>query len=290
MERPLPSPAGAVCLVEAVDETQDIRDGCGVTDDCYPVVCGAGSCGEAARDGLRETAAGGARAAAKQAPAPAAAKPQPVPASAKQAPALTGAKQQPAAASADKKATPQTAPSAGVAAAKPGEPAKQPANASAVKTAPVLGKSTGKPPAPPKTPSVKLNPVVTASSKPLPGKAVVASAGNAPVPAAAAKASATSLSALQLKVQSSKTLISALQPKLSGVDVVSAADGFKDLQQFVSAVHASHNLGVRFDSLKTKLLTGKRANLRQAIQELRPAASAAIESQRAQYDADGHYP
>ena len=88
-------------------------------------------------------------------------------------------------------------------------------------------------------------------------------------------------------MQSSKTLITALQPKLAGVDVVSAADGFKDLQQFVSAVHASHNLGLRFDTLKTKLVTGKRANLRQAIQELRPAASAAIESQRAQYDADG---
>ena len=223
-------------------------------------------------------------AAAKQAPAPAAAKPQPVPASAKQAPAPAAAKQQPAAASADKKATPQTAPSASVAAAKPGEPAKQAAGASA---APVAGKSTGKPPAPPKTPSVKLNPVVTATSKPLPNKAVAASAGNAPVPTAAAKASVTSLSALQLKVQSSKTLISALQPKLAGVDVVSAADGFKDLQQFVSAVHASHNLGLRFDTLKTKLLTSKHANLRQAIQELRPAASAAIESQRAQYDADG---
>ena len=223
-------------------------------------------------------------AAAKQAPAPAAAKPQPVPASAKQAPAPAAAKQQPAAASADKKATPQTAPSAGVAAAKPGEPAKQAAGASA---APVAGKSTGKPPAPPKTPSVKLNPVVTASSKPLPNKAVAASAGNAPVPAAAAKASVTSLSALQLKVQSSKTLITALQPKLAGVDIVSAAEGFKDLQQFVSAVHASHNLGLRFDTLKTKLVTGKGANLRQAIQELRPAASAAIESQRAQYDADG---
>ena len=46
-------------------------------------------------------------------------------------------------------------------------------------------------------------------------------------------------------------------------------------------------LGLRFDTLKTKLLTSKHANLRQAIQELRPAASAAIESQRAQYDADG---
>jgi hypothetical protein len=92
---------------------------------------------------------------------------------------------------------------------------------------------------------------------------------------------------LQLKIQSSKTLVSALQPKLSGVDVVSAAEGFKTLPEFVSAVHASHNLGLKFDTLKTKLTTGKRTSLRQAIQELRPAASAAIESQRAQYDANG---
>jgi hypothetical protein len=107
------------------------------------------------------------------------------------------------------------------------------------------------------------------------------------MPTAASKASVTSLSQLQLKVQSSKTLVSALQPKLSGVDVVAAAEGFKSLPEFVSAVHASHNLGLRFDTLKTKLLTGKRTSLRQAIQELRPNASAAIESQRAQYDANG---
>jgi hypothetical protein len=133
---------------------------------------------------------------------------------------------------------------------------------------------------------VKLNPVVSAAAKPLPSKAVPASAANA-VPSAASKASATSLSAVQLKIQSNKTLITALQPKLAGVDVVSAADGFKDLQQFVAAVHASSNLGLRFDTLKTKLLTGKHTSLRQAIQELRPAASAAIESQRALYDANG---
>ena len=57
--------------------------------------------------------------------------------------------------------------------------------------------------------------------------------------------------------------------------------------QFVAAAHASHNLGLPFDALKAKLLAGKRTSLRQAIQELRPAASAAIEAQRAEYDAIG---
>jgi hypothetical protein len=174
-----------------------------------------------------------------------------------------------------------------VAAVKNGaEPAKQPAPAAAAKAGPVPAKSTGKPPAPPKAPTVKLNPVVTATAKPVPSKAVPASAASA-VPAAASKASVTSLSPLQLKVQSSKTLVTELQPKLSGVDVVSAAEGFKTLPEFVSAVHASHNLGLKFDTLKSKLVTGKGTSLRQAIQELRPAASAAIESQRAQYDANG---
>ena len=193
----------------------------------------------------------------------------------KQAPAPASAKQQPPA---ELKNQPAVAAKSGAAPAKPA-----PVDA---KATPVSGKSTGKPPAPPKTPTVKLNPVVTAAAKPVPGKAVPASAANA-VPSAAAKASVTSLSPLQLKVQSRKTLVAALQPKLSGVDVVSAAEGFKSLQDFVSAVHASHNLGLRFDTLKAKLVTAKPASLRQAIQELRPAASAAVESQRAQYDASG---
>jgi hypothetical protein len=289
----LPSQAGAVCLVEAVMRRTIFATAVVLLTIATPLFAGQEAAAKQPASGSeKQQPAAAAKqqpapAAAKQAPALGAAKPQPTSASAQKAPAAPAtATPQPAVASADKKATPKTAPSASVA-AKPGEPAKQSAGASADKTAPVVGKSTGKPPAPPKTPSVKLNPVVTASSKPLPSKAVAASTGNAPVPTAAAKASVTSLSALQLKVQSSKTLILALQPKLAGVDVVSAADGFKDLQQFVSAVHASHNLGLRFDTLKTKLLTGKHANLRQAIQELRPAASAAIESQRAQYDADG---
>ena len=45
--------------------------------------------------------------------------------------------------------------------------------------------------------------------------------------------------------------------------------------------------GFEFDALKAKLLAGKRTSLRQAIQELRPATSAAIEAQRAEYDAIG---
>jgi hypothetical protein len=69
--------------------------------------------------------------------------------------------------------------------------------------------------------------------------------------------------------------------------VLEAAGGFTDLHLFVSAAYVSHNLGIKFDDLKAKLLNGKRVSLRQAIQELRPASSAAVEAQRAQYDAAG---
>jgi hypothetical protein len=69
--------------------------------------------------------------------------------------------------------------------------------------------------------------------------------------------------------------------------VIEAAGGFTDLHLFVSAAYVSHNLGVKFDALKAKLLTAKRTSLRQAIQEVRPASSAAVEAQRAQYDAAG---
>jgi hypothetical protein len=106
-----------------------------------------------------------------------------------------------------------------------------------------------------------------------------------PVPVA--KEGPVALSDVQLKLQSNKELITELQPKLAGADVVGAAGGFKDMHQFVSAVFASHNMGLKFDALKAKLLNGKKTSLRQAIQDLRPAASAAIEAQRAQYDAAG---
>jgi hypothetical protein len=95
------------------------------------------------------------------------------------------------------------------------------------------------------------------------------------------------MSPVQERLHANKELTREMQVKLPGTDVLSAAEGFRDLPQFVAAAHASHNLGLPFDALKAKLLAGKRTSLRQAIQELRPAASAAIEAQRAEYDAIG---
>lgn len=60
-------------------------------------------------------------------------------------------------------------------------------------------------------------------------------------------------SADQLLAQNSK-LSSNLQSLLpAGTDLQTAAQGFKNLGQFVAAVHVSHNLGIPFDCLKADM-------------------------------------
>ena len=82
-----------------------------------------------------------------------------------------------------------------------------------------------------------------------------------------------------------------LSSKLSGLlpagtDLQTAAAGFRNLGQFVAAVHVSHNLGIPFDQLKcTELATAdacgtmtvpsKGLRLGQAIQTLKPTMSSA---------------
>src|SRR5262249_22535635 len=39
-----------------------------------------------------------------------------------------------------------------------------------------------------------------------------------------------------------------------GTDLQTAAQGYKNLGQFVAAVHVSHNLGIPFDQLKAKMI------------------------------------
>src|SRR6266849_5129200 len=71
----------------------------------------------------------------------------------------------------------------------------------------------------------------------------------------------------------------------AGTNLQTAATGFKNLGQFVAAVHVSHNLGIPFDQLKcTELATttacpagmtmpSKSSHLGQAIQTLKPTMS-----------------
>src|SRR5579863_7566719 len=70
----------------------------------------------------------------------------------------------------------------------------------------------------------------------------------------------------------------------AGTDLQAAASGFKNLGQFVAAVHVSHNLDIPFDQLKcTELATtdacpnmtvpAKGSSLGGAIQTLKPSAT-----------------
>jgi hypothetical protein len=96
--------------------------------------------------------------------------------------------------------------------------------------------------------------------------------------------------------------LSSLLP--AGTDLQSAANGFRNLGQFVAAVHVSHNLGISFGQLKcTELATpdacpgmtvpSKSSHLGQAIQTLKPtmnsaASKSAAKQAEKQASADTH--
>jgi hypothetical protein len=76
--------------------------------------------------------------------------------------------------------------------------------------------------------------------------------------------------------------LSALLPP--GTDLQTAASGFKNLGQFVAAVHVSHNLNIPFDTFKTEML--KDGSLGKAIKALRPDADSKAETKTAQKQTD----
>ena len=84
----------------------------------------------------------------------------------------------------------------------------------------------------------------------------------------------------------------AQNPKLSskldnlfpaGANLQQEAAGFKNLGEFVSAAHVSHNLGIPFDQLRTRLATGK--SLGDAIHDLKPDVNHKAEAKKAQEQA-----
>lgn len=100
-------------------------------------------------------------------------------------------------------------------------------------------------------------------------------AGEEPVP----------LTKVQEKLQRNTNLASKLESRLpAGTDLMKAALGFKNLGQFVAAVNVSNNLGISFTKLKTLMVT-EGYSLGQSIQQLKPTATATVEAQRAEYDA-----
>jgi hypothetical protein len=79
----------------------------------------------------------------------------------------------------------------------------------------------------------------------------------------------------------SPQLSSRLQSLLpAGTNLTDAASGFKNLGQFVAAVHVSHNLDIPFNDLKDKMTSGD--NLGKAIKELDPNVKAKAEAKKAE--------
>lgn len=71
----------------------------------------------------------------------------------------------------------------------------------------------------------------------------------------------------------------------AGTNMQRAASGFKNLGQFVAAVHVSHNLGIPFDQLKAKTTGSGAESLGKAIHQLDPNADAKAEAKKAESQA-----
>jgi hypothetical protein len=79
----------------------------------------------------------------------------------------------------------------------------------------------------------------------------------------------------------SPKLSSKLQSLLpAGTNLTDAASGFKNLGQFIAAVHVSHNLNIPFSDLKAKISSGD--SLGKAIEALDPNVKAKAEAKKAQ--------
>jgi hypothetical protein len=88
------------------------------------------------------------------------------------------------------------------------------------------------------------------------------------------------------RLASNTKLASKLQSLLPpGTDLQAAAAGFKNLGQFVAAVHVSHNLGIPFDQLKAKMTGPGAESLGKAIHELKPDANTKAETKKAETEA-----
>jgi len=90
-----------------------------------------------------------------------------------------------------------------------------------------------------------------------------------------------SKSAGDLLAQNTK-LSSRLETLLpEGTNLQDAAGGFKNLGQFVAAVHVSKNLGIPFEDLKAKMTGPDAEKLGKTIHELKPEVNAKAEAKKA---------
>lgn len=100
------------------------------------------------------------------------------------------------------------------------------------------------------------------------------------------KETGTKESSVSDRLEDNTKLASKLQSLLpQGTNLQQAAQGFKNLGQFVAAVHVSHNLGIPFDQLKAKMIGPPAESLGKAIQALKPSASSKDEVKKAEKQA-----
>src|SRR5947208_160977 len=71
----------------------------------------------------------------------------------------------------------------------------------------------------------------------------------------------------------------------AGTNLQQASQGFKNLGQFVAAVHVSHNLGIPFDQLKAKMTGTSAESLGKAIHDLKPSADSKTEAKKGEKQA-----
>jgi len=112
--------------------------------------------------------------------------------------------------------------------------------------------------------------------------------GNGPMEGANMGSESVSHSSSTKLLSSNAHLAANLQSRLgpmlpSGTSLTDAASGFKNLGDFVAAVHVSNNLGIPFEDLKGKMTTGD--SLGKAIKQLKPEANSKTESKKAEKQA-----
>ena len=123
----------------------------------------------------------------------------------------------------------------------------------------------------------------TASAKATSKSTTTASAKKSePARTATSTTSTTTLTPVQQKLQQNTNLASKLETRLpKGTDLMTAAEGFRNLGQFVAAVNVSNNLGIDFVNLKTSMVDDG-LSLGQAIQTWKPTANSTQEASLAE--------
>ena len=80
-------------------------------------------------------------------------------------------------------------------------------------------------------------------------------------------------------------LLSTGKRPISSSQLQQDAQGFKNLGQFVAAVHVSKNLGISFSDLKSTMLGPPPESLGKCIQDMKPGVNAKAEVKKAQKQA-----